>query len=98
MTNEDIIHLDLTDCKSVNELHERIKAAFCFPDWYGCNWDAFYDLLRTDVAANIIIISGEYTVAAVLHHELQAMHEVLDMAKVFNLHELNEIFTYKIIS
>lgn len=98
MRDDNIIYLDLTNCKSYFELHERIKSAFDFPDWYGCNWDAFYDLLRTDVSANRIIIKGEYTIAAGLQDELKTMHKVLELAKQYNLHILNEIFTYEITS
>lgn len=35
--------LDLTDIISIAELHPRIKAAMQFPDYYGENWDAFWD-------------------------------------------------------
>ncbi len=45
MTDKKIITLDLTDCKYLGELHERIRVAFDFPEWYGANWDAFWDLL-----------------------------------------------------
>lgn len=37
--------LDLSDCKNVGELHQKIKDAFIFPDYYGENWDAFYDMM-----------------------------------------------------
>ena len=47
-----IIHLDLTDCRYIDDLHERIRVAFGFPEWYGENWDAFWDLIRTDCDAD----------------------------------------------
>ena len=40
-----VIELDLTGCKYWSELHERIKKAFGFPEWYGKNWDAFWDCI-----------------------------------------------------
>ena len=40
-----IVKLDFTECKNYLEFHERIRKAFDFPDWYGKNWDAFWDLL-----------------------------------------------------
>ena len=40
-----IIELDLTGCKYLAEIHERIRVAFDFPEWYGKNWSAFWDLL-----------------------------------------------------
>ncbi len=37
--------LDLTDCKYIGEIHQRIKKALDFPDYYGKNWDALWDCL-----------------------------------------------------
>ena len=42
MDEKKVITLDLTGCKYLGELHERIRAAFDFPEWYGANWDAFW--------------------------------------------------------
>ena len=42
---EDPIVLDLTGCRYGGEVHERIKEAFGFPDYYGKNWDAMWDCL-----------------------------------------------------
>ena len=55
MSDEKIITLDLTDCKYLGELHERIRVAFNFPEWYGANWDAFWDCL-TDMVGDPINI------------------------------------------
>ncbi len=38
--------IDLTNCKSVGEIHLRIKEALDFPDGYGEHWDAFWDMYR----------------------------------------------------
>ena len=35
------INLDFTGVKTLWELHERIRVAFDFPEWYGKNRDAF---------------------------------------------------------
>ena len=43
-----IITLDLGECQHIDEMHQRIKSAFQFPDYYGENWDAMWDCL-TDV-------------------------------------------------
>ena len=60
------VTLDLTGCKSLGELHLRIKKAFDFPDFYGQNWDAFWDLLRTECDADRIELCGKDTVSAEL--------------------------------
>lgn len=98
MPDSSCIHLDLSHCQTLYELHQRIREAFDFPDWYGCNWDAFYDLMRTDVAANKVIITGEYSVATDLLDELDNLHQVLQLLVQFNLNVMHEIFTYEILS
>ena len=35
MKEEKIVTLDLTGCKYLGEIHQRIKKAFNFPDFYG---------------------------------------------------------------
>lgn len=39
------IYLDFTEITSLQKLHAYLKNAFNFPDWYGNNFDALYDLL-----------------------------------------------------
>lgn len=40
--------IDFTDVKYYGEVHQIIKEAFDFPDYYGENWDAFWDCI-TDI-------------------------------------------------
>ena len=35
MKKEKIVTLDLTGCEYLGEIHQRIKKAFDFPDFYG---------------------------------------------------------------
>lgn len=58
-----IIILDLTNCMSGYDFHERIRIAFDWPEWYGKNWDAFIDLLRSDCPAEKIIVIGLNTIS-----------------------------------
>ena len=37
--------IDFTDVKNFLEMHFVIKEALDFPDYYGCNWDAFWDCI-----------------------------------------------------
>ena len=39
------ITLDFTGCKYFLELHDVLKKAFGFPDYYGKNLDALWDCL-----------------------------------------------------
>lgn len=39
------IIIDFSTCKYVDEIHEKLKESFGFPDYYGRNWSAFWDYL-----------------------------------------------------
>ena len=81
MEKEKIITLDLTGCKYLGEIHQRIKKAFDFPDFYGENWDAFWDLLRTECDADKIVIIGEETVSKELLPSMEMINEILQELK-----------------
>ena len=40
------IILDFTDCRYILRLYEILQEGFGFPDWFGKNLDALWDLLR----------------------------------------------------
>ena len=81
MEKEKITTLDLTGCKYLGENHPRIKQAFKFPDFYGENWDAFWDLLRTECDADKIVIIGEETVSKELVPSMEMINEILQELK-----------------
>ena len=98
-----VITLDLTDCKYLGELHERIRAAFDFPEWYGENWDAFWDLLWSECDADEVVIIGEKTLSEEFNSQLKDMHEMLDdLVKErdddSNIYDDVKPFSYKIES
>lgn len=47
--------LDFTNVQYYGEVHQIIKDALDFPDYYGENWDAFWDCL-TDIVGRPIHI------------------------------------------
>ena len=73
--------LDLTDCKYLGELHQRIQIALDFPEHYGANWSAFWDSLSMDSSVEYVRIVGESTMPANLRKHLDKMHELLDRCK-----------------
>lgn len=73
--------LDLTDCRYLGELHQRIKIALDFPDHYGANWDAFWDSLSIDSPVEYVRIIGESTMPEELKKHLDKMHEILQQCK-----------------
>lgn len=40
------IVIDFSDCKTWVEFHTLLKEKFGFPDYYGMNWSALWDLLQ----------------------------------------------------
>ena len=45
--NRDLIKLDFTGCKDLGEIHKVLKDTFGFPEYYGENWSALWDCLRS---------------------------------------------------
>lgn len=69
--------MDLTGCKYLGEIHQRIKEAFGFPDFYGENWSAFEDLLWSECDADKIVIIGGETVLKELVPSIEMVNEIL---------------------
>ena len=47
--------IDFSNVKYYSEMHKVIQDALDFPDYYGCNWDAFWDCL-TDMVGRPVYI------------------------------------------
>lgn len=95
------IYLDLTECKYLEELHEKIRVAFDFPDWYGKNWSAFWDLLWSECDADELIIMGEKTLPEDFEEDIETMHKILERNVKFRSDNIKyglNAFSYKIIS
>ncbi|HIS68555.1 MAG TPA: barstar family protein [Candidatus Gallacutalibacter stercoravium] len=81
MKKQKVVTLDLSGCQSLGEIHQRIKKAFDFPDFYGENWDAFEDMIRNECDAEKIEILGECTLSEEMQPSMQIMHDILKLAK-----------------
>ena len=92
-----IIELDLTGVKTLNELHEKIRIAFDFPEWYGKNWDAFHDLIRTECDADKVVVKGINTISSKFAEDINLLSEILKRKTDFNkMCNFND-FSYEII-
>lgn len=81
MNQKDVVHLDVTGCKSLGDLHQRIKETFGFPDYYGENYHAFRDAFITVGLPEKIVIHGERTVPKSLSQEIERMYQKLGEIK-----------------
>ncbi len=101
MEKKKIITLDLTDCKYLGELHERIRVAFDFPEWYGANWDAFWDLLWSECDADEVLVVGVNTMPKELVEYMSEIYVILDRKveernKYCKLYDDIKPFSYRI--
>lgn len=53
--------IDLGQIDSVQELHLKLKTELGFPDFYGMNWDAFWDAITglSELPEEVIILNFE---------------------------------------
>ncbi len=93
MEDKKVIILDLTGCKYLGEIHERIRVAFDFPEWYGQNWSAFWDLLWSECDADEVIIRGENTLSKEFKEDVEKIHEIL-FRKVENRKKYSEMYDH----
>jgi len=75
--------IDLTDCKYLLELHERIRVALDFPKGYGKNWDAFWDFLNMECTYDYVTVKGSNTVSKDLGGSIQKMKEIMERNKQY---------------
>lgn len=75
-----IYYLDLTGCTTWWDFHQRIKESLDFPDYYGRNWDAFWDVIR-GFDTSLIKITGADKVAPNLKDYVTKMLEIMERAK-----------------
>ena len=90
------ITLDLTDCKYICDFHERIRVAFNFPEWYGRNSDALWDLLSEPWSAHIIVIGAD-TMTKDLREYFPKIIQIFEDVKEAQ-QELGLSFSYEILS
>ena len=81
MKKTHIIKLDLTGCTHIIDMHDRIAKAFDFPDYYGKNWDAFWDLIGGPWDYIDVQIQGIYSLPDYLKESGEMMISLLERSK-----------------
>ena len=90
--------LDFRNIQYYGEVHKIIKDVMDFPDYYGENWSAFWDLLWSECDADQVIIKGEYSLSKEFDKSLSKMHEALEDNRKFREENALAPFSYKIIN
>ena len=83
MRESKTIILNLTGCKYLGELHEKIRIAFDFPEWYGANWDAFWDLLNEPREYTVVKVYGLNQLPDDLKSSGKMLVDILQENKVY---------------
>ena len=83
MEEKKVVTLDLTGCKYLGEIHQRIKQAFDFPDFYGENWDAFWDLLNEPRENTVVMVYGLTKLPKKLESSGKMIVDLLEENKVY---------------
>ena len=75
---KDLYTIDFSGVEHYTQLHLEISRALDFPDYYGCNWDAFWDCLTDMVGRPIHIeIIGFNIAEQRFGDEAKAMADIL---------------------
>ena len=82
---KDLYVIDFSRVNYYLEMHQIIKEALDFPDYYGCNWDAFWDCL-TDMYGEPIHIEiiGLDVIERNFGDDAEIMITILKRFKHFN--------------
>ena len=85
--------VDFTEVKNYWEVHAVLKESLDFPDYYGCNWDAFWDCL-TDMYGDYmhIEIIGYENIRKRFENSANMIVEILKEFKHYN----NDLFSDEI--
>ena len=91
--------LDFTNIKYYGEMHLIIKEAFDFPDYYGENWDAFWDCIKALVGDPVNIeIHGFSTLKKKFPDEGKMLLDTLEDLRHWNDDRYIDDISIEIIS
>lgn len=75
----DVIEIDLSEILSTRELHVKLSHNLGFPDFYGQNWDAFWDSITGLVEMpKQLRFRGYQKFTERFPHEAQMLQQCLD--------------------
>ena len=91
--------IDFTKVEYYLEMHFAIRDALDWPDYYGCNWDAFWDCLTDMVGRKIHIeILGLEVIERKFGKEAQTMIDILKEFKHYRDDKYSHQIQIEIVS
>ena len=89
------ICLDFSDCTTTEDWHNEIKSKFGFPEYYGENWDALWDLLEdfaiSEGARTVLIVGQEKLSKDIKDYMMEGIAVFRDIEKKYpNIHFIIE--------
>ena len=79
MSRPDEIKVNVAEAKSAEQLHSMLYHALNFPDYYGANWNAFWDVITAaDVMPERLVLRGWPELEAKLPREARLMRKCLN--------------------
>jgi ribonuclease inhibitor len=78
VVRRELVEIDVTSLRDAQELHRLLQSALHFPDWYGQNWDAFWDAITGFVSMpRTLKIVGWSSLATHLPRDAQLLRQCL---------------------
>ena len=78
MTRPSLIKIDLSSINNAEELHSTLCNSLNFPNWYGRNWDAFWDAITALVEMpQALEFSGWDVFSARMPHDTKMLQQCL---------------------
>ena len=87
--------IDFTNVQHFMEMHFVIRDSLDFPDYYGCNWSAFWDCLTDIIDHGVVITLDNFDYIEEYDAQYaKKIHEIFERSK----HYANDFFydTYSV--
>tara|TARA_Y100000588_G_scaffold523_1_gene676 strand:- start:168 stop:434 length:267 start_codon:yes stop_codon:yes gene_type:complete len=72
------MRIDLIMIENENQLHDLMANCFSFPDYYGKNWDAFWDCLCDSDLPKVIEFVGSNHLKSALPESFESLKNCFD--------------------
>lgn len=85
MARDKLVEIELGDIESIAQLQVRLMEKLNFPDWYGRNWNAFWDAITALVDMPLILRLKNWSeLERRFPHDAKLMNDCLqDMAQQY---------------